>query len=440
MNVDSVRLGELPPSVVTSVPGRRSIELGLRLQAVECPAFESRRQARAEQSGSAQGPIFYHAAHGSNVLDADGNRYVDLTAGFGSLILGHTPEALHTVLVEQNARLPLALGDVYSSEVKVLATERVAKLFPESGARVLWGMSGSDAVTAAMKTMVLATKRKRILAFEGSYHGLALGPLAACGLSAMFREPFDALVGDYVTFVKYPSATPADSRSLDTDADAVLEHVARLLRTNEFAGVLVEPTQGRGGCVPVREGFLEHLRTLCTETGTLLAVDEVWTGMGRSGVWMQSASVRPDLVCFGKGLGAGYPVSACVGRGEVMAAWAEKGGSALHTATHFGSPLACAAALVALDALSSLGLAERALRVGEAFRHELAAAGFAVSGTGLMVGIEVANALEVSRKLLARGYIVLTGGALGTRLTLSPPLTIAESLLSSFVPVLKQCV
>jgi 4-aminobutyrate aminotransferase-like enzyme len=183
-------LGKLPPHMVCTPPGPRSALQSSRLVQVECPAFEARRDARQAQSGKAQSPIVYARARGDNVEDVDGNVYVDLTAGFGSLVLGHCPEVLTRALSEQMATLPLALGDVYASEGKVDATEAVAALFPEPGARALWGLSGADAVTAAMKTAHLATKRAGILAFDGGYHGLSMGPLAACGLSEGFRAPF----------------------------------------------------------------------------------------------------------------------------------------------------------------------------------------------------------------------------------------------------------
>ena len=420
------------PDVKVAPPGPRSRDLAVRLQAVESPAFEARRDARAAASGAEQAPIAYARGQGANVFDVDGNRYVDLTAGFGALVLGHAPNAATEAARAQMEVLPLALGDVYASELKVRACEAIAALFPERGARVMLGLSGADAVTCALKTAALATKKMGVIAFEGAYHGLSHGPLAACGLAPSFREPFAGQLGVNVTFAPYPS----DAASLD----ASLSAVRAALKTGEIGAVLVEPMLGRGGCVVPPVSFLAALRSLTDEAGALLVLDEVWTGVGRTGAMLacEHVGVVPDVICLGKGLGGGVPISACVGRARAMEAWAAHGGSTIHTGTHFGSPPACAAALATIDAVRG-GLADRATEVGSRWMEELTAAGaggWTVRGRGLMVGVRLtdgAEALAVSRALLQRGYIVLTGGLGGETLTLSPPLTIAPELLSAFV-------
>jgi 4-aminobutyrate aminotransferase-like enzyme len=290
-----------------------------------------------------------------------------------------------------------------------------------------------------MKTAVLATGRPNVLAFDGAYHGLSYAPLAACGLHASFREPFAGQLASFVRFAPYP----AHARDLDRALSAVRTE----LRRGETGAVLVEPILGRGGCIVPPAGFLRALRDLCDEAGTLLVADEIWTGLGRSGAWLASleADVVPDLVCLGKGLGGGLPISACIGREEVMRAWDARGGAAIHTATHFGAPTACAAALATLGELRRGRLALRARRVGDLWQRGIAEAlrghgVIDVRGQGLMIGVELegggARALAVARKLLARGYIVLTGGTLGDVLTLAPPLTIDEGLLRGFTEAL----
>ncbi|HWL86749.1 MAG TPA: aminotransferase class III-fold pyridoxal phosphate-dependent enzyme, partial [Polyangiaceae bacterium] len=196
-------LKERLPKLIVPPPGPRSRELAARLAAVECPAFDARRSARAALSDASHAPIVYARGDGPNVFDVDGNRYVDLVAGFGALIFGHRPPAISSAVAEQNDKLALALGDVYAAEAKVLLCERLAKMFPEPGARVMLGLSGADAVTAALKTAQLATGRTKVVAFAGGYHGLSHGPLAACGLAPSFREPFAGHAGDFVTFRPY---------------------------------------------------------------------------------------------------------------------------------------------------------------------------------------------------------------------------------------------
>lgn len=421
-------LGVLAPQV-RDVPGPRSRELQARLAAVESPAFEARREAREARSGEEQGAIVYAEAHGDNVRDVDGNVFVDLTAGFGALALGHTPKVLSAALSREVGRLPLALGDVYAAESKVLACERIAQLFPEPGARVMLGSSGADAVTAALKTVELHAGRPGLVAFRGAYHGLSHGPLAACGLSPAFREPFAASLSKHVHFAPFPDGAAGLEQALDA--------VRGLLRSSAIGGVLVEPLLGRGGCVEPPAAFLPELRRLCDENDVLLVVDEIWTGLGRSGAWLASAPVVPDVLCLGKALGGGFPISACVGRADVMAAWGAHGGTLIHTATHFGSPLSCAAALTTLEQIAERGLPARALRVGAVLMAKLRAAGFEAQGRGLMVGVRVGpGALGVARRLLRAGYIVLTGGTAGDVLTLSPALTVDEALLDGFVGAL----
>jgi 4-aminobutyrate aminotransferase/(S)-3-amino-2-methylpropionate transaminase len=280
------------------------------------------------------------------------------------------------------------------------------------------GSSGADAVTAALKTAVLATGRPGIVAFDGAYHGLSHGPLAACGLRPTFREPFARQLNAHVTFAPYPRGS----------LEATQPAVERALATGDVGAVLVEPVLGRGGCVVPPPGFLSWLRQACDAAGALLVADEIWTGLGRSGAWLASVDD-----------------GACVGSERVMAAWGRHGGSTIHTATHFGSPPVCAAAVATLDALEREHLPERALAVGPRWMDRLRAATGGrgvreVRGRGLMVGVELegggGRALAVTRRLLARGWIVLTGGIAGEALTLTPPLDVDEALLDAFAVAL----
>lgn len=426
--------GQELPEIVVAPPGPRSRELGARMTAVESPAFDARRQERAAVVGEDQSPIVYAKGQGSNLFDADGNRYVDLTAGFGALVLGYGPNAATRAAHAAADELTLALGDLYASEIKVRACEAIAALHPERGARVMLGLSGADATTCALKTGLLATGKPGVVAFSGSYHGLSHGPLAALGFAPSFREPFAAHLGVPVSFASYPGDTSA--------LDASLSSVRAALATGTIGSILVEPVLGRGGCVVPPASFLAELRALANESGALLVVDEIWTGMGRSGAMLASAAVVPDVVCLGKGLGGGLPISACVGRASVMEAWGGHGGTRVHTGTFFGGPPACAAALATLEAVAADALPARAKSIGDAWQSALTLACGAharVRGVGLMIGVELADgvaALSVMRRLLAAGYIVLTGGTNGATITLTPPLTISPTLLDAFAATL----
>jgi 4-aminobutyrate aminotransferase/(S)-3-amino-2-methylpropionate transaminase len=383
--------------------------------------------------------IVYQTGKGANVVDVDGNRYVDLAGGFGSLLVGHCHPAILRVIQLQSARLLQALGDVFPSDAKIALSERLSRLYPEPRARVIVGQSGADAVTAALKTALLSTGKPGVVAFRGAYHGLSYAPLAACGLRDSYRDPFAAQLGAHVRFVDYPADEEATVR--------VLADVEQALASGDVGAVLVEPILGRGGVVVPPASFLPGLGALSRARGALLIADEIWTGLGRAGSLLHSVAsgVVPDLVCLGKGLGGGLPISACIGSEAVMMAW-RKEAEVVHTSTFAGSPLACATAIATLDVLSRERLVARSAEVGARFLTSLleATAGTAVvravRGAGLMVGIDLGErpgaASVVMRRLLELGYIVSTGGGGREIIVLTPPLTIAEALLDGFVPAL----
>src|SRR4051812_28111908 len=203
------------------------------------------------------GGIVYATAAGANVVDVDGNRYVDLAAGFGAELVGHRHPTVLRALALQSERLLHALGDVHPSDAKITLVERLGALHPEPEAQVLVGQSGSDAVSAALKTALLATGKPGVLAFAGAYHGLGYGPLAACGLRPSYRTPFAAQLNPAVSFAPYPD-------TLERAADAVGQ-AARALAAGEIGAVLIEPVLGRGGVVVPPPGFLAELGRLSHE-------------------------------------------------------------------------------------------------------------------------------------------------------------------------------
>ncbi|MFO0755897.1 MAG: aspartate aminotransferase family protein [Byssovorax sp.] len=425
--------GDDPPEIHAPPPGPMSRAALGRLDALECPAFGHRRDARATASGASMAPIILASGKGSNLFDVDGNRYVDLIAGFGALLLGHSPSSVLRALDGQQNRLLLGLGDVYSADVKIALLERLSSLHPGLRPRVILAQSGSDAVTAAVKTAALHTGKPGLVAFEGAYHGLGYAPLAACGLRESYRAPFAGQLNPSVRFIPYPRA--------EADLDRCLSAAERALAEVDAGALLFEPILGRGGCVVPPDRFAGELSTLCHKRGALLIADEIWTGLGRAGSMVRStiAGASPDILCFGKGLGGGMPLSACVAPDEIMSAWArEDRGEVVHTSTHAGSPVACAAAIATLDALRFKRLVVRSRELGEtalaAFKKALeGAAGVVdVRGAGLMIGIELdapERALRAMAGMLSRGYLVLTGGTRGEVLTLTPALTIGDERL-----------
>jgi 4-aminobutyrate aminotransferase/(S)-3-amino-2-methylpropionate transaminase len=357
------------------------------------------------------------------------------------MLLGHSHPSVLRILEFQSKRLLMALGDVFPADAKIALLERLAALHPDPAARVILGQSGADAVTAALKSALLFTAKPGVLAFGGAYHGLSHAPLAACGLRDSYRSPFAAQLNPHVTFADYPGQ--------EADLERVLSQVRAALSSGLIGAILVEPVLGRGGVIVPPAAFLPELGQLAREHGALTIADEIWTGLGRSGKLLFSLqnSFVPDLVCLGKGLGGGLPISAVVGRGVVLEAW-RRDAEVVHTSTFAGNALACASALATLDTLSRGRLAERAEQLGSELRKLLEARlarypKLSVRGTGLMVAIDLGDrpgrAVELAKRMLECGYITSTGGGRREVLVLTPALTLSESLLSGFADALARC-
>ena len=416
-------------SPIPAAAGQAWVE---RLAATECPALTTRRKRREERTGASHDPIVWVEAQGANVVDADGNRYVDLTSGFGVAFVGHRHPDVVVAVKRQADRLLHALGDLHPSDVKVELLERLCRLAPWPNARAMLSLSGADAVTAALKTAVMATGKTGVIAFEGSYHGLTYGPLSVSGYADRFREPFRAQLPSDVHFASWPEQS--------TGVDAALATLPR-----DWSGIgamIVEPVQGRAGVRVPPKGFLEALKRACESHGALLIVDEIFTGVGRCGAWWRSVEdgVTPDVICLGKALGGGLPVSACIASEDVMRAWGDPDREAIHTGTFYGDPLGSAAALATLDVIEREKLIDKAANRGNEFAAALGGGGLPgvlqVRHAGLMLGLQLEapmQALTVTRALLERGYLVLPAGANADVLQLAPPVTLGDVQLEGFI-------
>lgn len=417
--------GTAAPALRTEVPGPRGRAWVDRLAAHECPAITARRARRAERTGVGQDPIVWERALGANVWDPDGNRFVDLTGGFGVASAGHSHPAVVAAASEQAARLAHGLGDAFPATRRIELAEALAQRLPGGLEQVIFGSSGSEAVEAALKTAVVATGRSGVLAFEGGYHGMSLGALSASHYRETFRAPFSGRTGPPARWLPW---------------DAGVSEVEAAFAQELPAAVIVEPVQGRGGCRAPTPGWLGSLRKVCDAAGVLLIFDEIFTGFGRAGALVLAGTdaadgVVPDLICLGKGLTSGFPLSVCVGTVDVMAAWGSSQGEALHTSTFLGHPVGCAAALAVLELIDG-GLLEQARSLGRVMEDSLGALASrhpdrlgAVRGRGALRGLEVleGRSLELCRGLLARGYLVLPAGLEGEVIGFSPPLVTTEA-------------
>ncbi len=431
-----VTLGDAPPAVRKAVPAEAGQAWVDRLAASECPALTTRRKRRAERTGANHDPIVWVEARGSNVVDADGNRYVDLTSGFGVAFIGHRHPRVVEAVRRQADVLLHALGDLHPSPVKIELLERLCALSPWPRARAMLSLSGGDAVTAALKTVVMATGRPGVVAFEGSYHGLSYGPLAVSGFAERFRAPFVEQLNPHVHFARWPGTDDIDGalRSLPED-------------WSQIGALIVEPVQGRAGVRVPPPGFLQELGKRCRQQGALVIADEIFTGLGRCGAWWRSVreELDPDVVCVGKALGGGLPVSACIAREEVMRAWGDPEREAIHTATFYGDPLGAAAALATLDVIEGQGFIALSEERGAAFAQSLERASLRgvskVRHAGTMLGLQLEaelGALWVTRALLERGYLVLPAGEHADVVQLVPPVNLSQARFDGFLDALGQ--
>jgi len=338
--------------------------------------------------------VIWASAKGCSVIDSEGREYLDLSGGFGVAALGHRNPRVMAAIGEQ--QVLHALGDLAEAE----ATVRLRQVLPRPAK---FGLSGEDAVEIALRTALLSTGKAGIVAFEGAYHGTGLLALAATGLER-FRAPFAAWLPGPV--YRYPFG--ADPGPLPGDAGCVI----------------VEPIQGRAGARVPPDGFLELLRERCDEAGALLIADEIYCGLGRAGEMLVSGELA-DVVCLGKALGGGLPLSAALFRPGLQDVW-NLGPEDVYTHTHSGTPLACAAALVVLEEVPKLLSSVK--RKGQIF----AAAGW--QGAGLMRARsgDAAKALE-------RGVIVIPAGLENELISATPPLVISDEEIEQALERLEGC-
>lgn len=430
--------GNLPPRVSGPVPGRLSQNLTRRLAEVE---------SRNVTYRAPDFPIFWRRAKGSNVWDPDGNRYVDLTAGFGVAAAGHGNRRIAAAVRAQLTRQMHGMGDVHPPVAKVRLLEEIARRVPVEDPRTILANSGSEAIEAALKTARMATGKPGALVFEGAYHGLTYGALSLTDRDH-FRAPFADQLNPHVVRIAFP-----------TDKEDGLAAVSKALDSDEgrsVGSVFIEPIQGRGGIVEPPPGFLPALADVCRDRGVLLVFDEIYTGLGRTGAWFAAdhESVTPDIFCIGKALSGSLPIGACVGSAEVMSAWPESTGEAIHTSTFLGNPLVCAAATASLLEIARRELPNRAAMLGADWRTDLEALAArhpsirSVRGRGLLLGLELtdptgqepASALagRVMKGALARGWIVLPAGPDSSVIALAPPLTISAELLGRATELLDE--
>jgi 4-aminobutyrate aminotransferase-like enzyme len=436
-------------------------------------AYESPNVTFSEPDGS--WPIVWERANGTHVRDAEGRKYLDLTAAFGVAAAGHANPRVVRAGQRQMARLLHAMGDVHPHAIKAQLARELSRLTFErwlgqskvqslkskvagrsarvSRGKTIYCNSGFEAVEAALKTALLATGKPGVIGFQGAYHGLGYGALNVTQ-RAHFRAPFLSQLREFGCFVPFPQA---DAGRSAMGLEAIERQIRRLFQRKRIGAVLVEPIQVRGGINIPPPDFLPMLRRLCDEHQALLILDEIYTGFGRTGKWFacEHSGTVPDLVCLGKALTGGFPLSACVGRADLMdAAWPPSSGEAIHTSTFLGHPVGCAMALAQIREIKALKLVPRSAALGKVLLSALArlAPGssqlrFTSRGLGLLAGLEVRSAdgspatevvLQAVKALLQQGFIFLPEGEHANVIGFTPPLTISANQLRQAVNAVKR--
>ncbi|MEV3988487.1 acetylornithine transaminase [Streptomyces sp. NPDC049837] len=353
-------------------------------------------------------PLALVKGEGSTVWDETGRAYLDFTGGIAVNTLGHAHPAVVSAVSAQVARLG-HVSNLYVAEPPVALAERLLRLLGRQG-HVFFANSGAEAIEAAFK-IARRTGRPRLVAAQGGFHGRTMGALALTGQPAK-REPFLPLPGE-VTHVPF-----GDVAAL------------RAAVTEETAAVFIEPVQGEAGVIPAPEGYLRAAREITRATGTLLVLDEVQTGIGRTGRWFAHQAVEgvdPDVVALAKGLGGGLPIGATVAFGAAAGLLTP----GQHGSTFGGNPVACAAGIAVLDTIEAEGLLAHVTRVGERLRRGIEELKHPivreVRGAGLLLGVVLAEPVAPSVQKAAQDAGFLVNAAGPTTLRLAPALTVGEA-------------
>jgi 4-aminobutyrate aminotransferase / (S)-3-amino-2-methylpropionate transaminase / 5-aminovalerate transaminase len=393
-------------------------------------------------------PIVIAEGRGATVTDVDGNTFLDLTGGVGCLNVGHSHPQVVAAAREQLDRFGHTDFTIVPYEVYVRLAERLCELAPISGpTKAAFFNAGTEAVENAIKFARAHTKRQAVIAFEGGFHGRTLLSLSLTSKT----HPYKAGLGPFAPEVyRLPFAQDYRGPDARTALAALEQALVTQVAAEDVAAIVIEPVQGEGGFVVAPRPFLEGVRRVCDDNGIVLVVDEVQTGFGRTGKLfaIEHYGVEPDLITMAKSIAAGLPLSAVVGRAEIMDAPSDSaiGG------TYVGNPVAQVAALAVLDVIEEEDLVRRAAAIGETLRtrmsswHERFEAVGDVRGLGAMMAIELVHdrdskdpapelASAVAEAALERGVLLLKSGIYSNCIRVLVPLVITDADLDEALEV-----
>ena len=428
--------------LVTEIPGPCSREL------------LARREATVARGVSHVLPVFISAAGGGVLIDVDGNSLIDFGSGIAVTSVGNSAPRVAAAIREHADRFTHTCFMVTPYEEYVAVCEELARRTPgDHDKRSALLNSGAEAVENAVKIARHATGRPAIVAFDHAYHGRTNLTMALTAKNMPYKDKFGPFAGEvYRMPMAYPLRWPGGPEACAANAlDVITGLIHTQVGEDNVAAVLIEPIQGEGGFIVPPDGFLPGLAEFCREHGILLIADEIQTGFCRTGDWFASdhEGVVPDLVTTAKGIAGGLPLAAVTGRAEIM--------DSVHVGglggTYGGNPVACAAALGAIETMQAEDLPGRARRIGEIMLprlHKLAEAYPVIGdvrGRGAMIAIELVRpgtlepaadtAAQVARACHSAGLVVLTCGTFGNVLRFLPPLVIGEQLLEEGLSILE---
>jgi 4-aminobutyrate aminotransferase / (S)-3-amino-2-methylpropionate transaminase / 5-aminovalerate transaminase len=426
---------------VTQVPGPRSTEL------------MARKATTVARGVGTTLPVFIDRAGGGVLVDVDGNSLIDFGSGIAVVSVGNAADAVVARVQEQVARFTHTCFMVTPYDGYLDVCDALARLTPgDHDKRSALFNSGAEAVENAVKISRAHTKRQAVVVFDHGYHGRTNLTMALTAKNMPYKHSFGPFAPEvYRVPMSYPFRDP-DGMTGEQAAARALGLVEKQVGADEVACVVIEPVQGEGGFVVPAPGFLPALAQWCTDNGAVFVADEIQSGFARTGDWFacDHEGVVPDLVTTAKGIAGGLPLAAVTGRAEIMDA-PHVGGLG---GTYGGNPVACAAALGAIETMEREDLCGRARHIGEVMTarlRELAAAHDVIGdvrGRGAMVAVELtrpgslepdaATAAAVAKACHADGLVVLTCGTYGNVLRFLPPLVMPEHLLDEGLGVLEK--
>jgi 4-aminobutyrate aminotransferase / (S)-3-amino-2-methylpropionate transaminase / 5-aminovalerate transaminase len=403
-----------------------------------------RRSAAVARGVASAAPFFADYAENAELWDVEGRRYIDFAGGIAVLNTGHRHPKVVAAAMAQEARFTHTSFQVVPYESYVAVAEKLNALAPGDFAKkTLLVTTGAEAVENAVKIARAATGRPGVIAFTGGYHGRTLLTLGLTGKVAPYKKDFGPYPADIFR------APLPDARTGSTVADSMRALESLFLtdaQPDRIAAIILEPVLGEGGYIPVPAEMWQALRALCDRHGILLIADEIQSGFGRTGTWfaVEHSGIAPDLITVAKSLAGGYPLAGVVGRAEVMDAVAPGGLGG----TYGGNPVACAAALAAIEVIESEGLLARSTALGTRLRTRFAEIGaraapyrmWDIRGIGAMLAVELVTDFEtgtpdaaltkaVCTEALKRGLVLLSCGMHGNAIRIMVPLTASDALI-----------